>query len=195
MRAEATIARNLPASMRVEAGLGRATRRGHLDAEIHRRLTGGGEQSERPAKSLADEKLGLLRRETESDGSFFVGGDVFEEETRTTAGDGGDGVEHRLREFEHGAEAGEDGVDNLGVGGSERGRGTTGANSLTDCSRRIRHGAGDIAGGGKEAADGREARAGENGEHELTLCERGVRLIEVGELLRLAGEHDRVGAG
>jgi hypothetical protein len=54
-RAEATISPELARLHGVKAGLGRAAGRSHLDTKVHGRLTGGGEERERTAKSLADE--------------------------------------------------------------------------------------------------------------------------------------------
>ena len=125
---------------------------------------------------------------------MFIGGDVFKEEARSTTGDGRDGVEHCFRKFDDWAETREDCVDDLGIGRSKRSRRATCADALPDRAWSVGHGAGDVTGGREKGADGREARASEDREHEFTLRERGVGLIELGELLWLAGEHDCVDA-
>ncbi len=70
-----------------------------------------------------------------------------------------------------------------------------GSDALPDGARGVGHRAGDVAGAGEERAEGREARAGEDGEDELALRLRGEGGVEAEELLRLTGHHDGVRAG
>ena len=162
--------------------------------QVLRCFTGGGQQGQRTAESLADQHLGLLGREAQADRGLLISGDVFEEEARATAGDGRNGVEHGLRDFHGGSEAGEDRGDDRGVGLAQRLGRTERRDPLPHRTRRVGHGTGDGPGAREEAREAFAAGAGEDRDDEFTGGWRTERRVKREEDLRLAGHHDGIRA-